>query len=834
MTQVENDRRAAEILQQQLYDEPESSSGQDQLARSLQMLKSAFDSDPFADLRKRLQSRRCLSCNKASLEIDGTALIQQTREMLKRGYLHPCAFCPKCKGWSCIHCGGYHAGGQSPGLKPLVSTKEFKFAWCCDKGRLFLIFSLLCGLESTTPPLAKKPTKASRNEVSSRSTPAHSHLSKGTGYGDSDWDYMPEIGTVPAVNNQKKANDDTAELTLYFDALSSLLPSKIKATTPFDRSSQPLISEMIRRSPVFARASELLRHAAIEEINQRCRPIAAVLDFLETIAGHESTCPLLLHPRTLYSTTEQLPQIVFGAPKQNSRRQKLQNTVGIAKYDTSEPPAAVLEHLAIPVRKFVEASRRAGTGSLGDDYEQGESLEVLKKICTMADGLAYLRAKVAIGPPRQEPSSPPSGRPTANVATRNTRANAARVAEAKAMTEAAKAVSEWHRANCLEEVSDHVILNSFHFASEAKKAGESKPSPGRMRRLLAQVSSLSSDLPDGIYVRHGESRVDVMKVLIVGPSDTPYENGLFEFDLFCGPEFPQHPPQMFFRTTGNGAARFNPNLYTNGKICFSLLGTWRGQPWNPDQSTLLQLLVSIQAMVFNDQPYYNEPGYELRNTPAQAENYNRGIEALTVRYAMIPWLAERLVVPTLPANTQVKPDQQLSDQKTLVPPHSTTMTPFLPSFLPPSLILVDPNAQGYHGYMGAPGYYGAFNPSYSYPTPLGTIQGQSAIPMKKEEHHGAEVQHVEDELAEAKDAQHLAHSENDPCQGATSSQQTLGVPSKADDPIFGTVIREHFKLKASVIVTTVHKWEKVSPKGGGLSKVTHNLEKLLNQHGFND
>ena len=27
---------------------------------------------------------------------------------------------------------------------------------------------------------------------------------------------------------------------------------------------------------------------------------------------------------------------------------------------------------------------------------------------------------------------------------------------------------------------------------------------------------------------------------------------------------------------GSGTVRFNPNLYQNGKVCLSLLGTWSG------------------------------------------------------------------------------------------------------------------------------------------------------------------------------------------------------------------------------------------------------------------
>ena len=74
----------------------------------------------------------------------------------------------------------------------------------------------------------------------------------------------------------------------------------------------------------------------------------------------------------------------------------------------------------------------------------------------------------------------------------------------------------------------------------------------------------------------------------------------------------------------SGGLRINPNLYNCGKVCLSLLGTWSGkgcEKWNPAQSTLLQVLVSIQALILNEKPYYNEPGYEASaNTPHGQRN----------------------------------------------------------------------------------------------------------------------------------------------------------------------------------------------------------------------
>jgi ubiquitin-conjugating enzyme E2 O len=60
----------------------------------------------------------------------------------------------------------------------------------------------------------------------------------------------------------------------------------------------------------------------------------------------------------------------------------------------------------------------------------------------------------------------------------------------------------------------------------------------------------------------------------------------------------------------------NPNLYENGKICLSLLGTWhageKGEAWSSARSTILQVLVSILGLVLVKEPYYNEAGFEAR------------------------------------------------------------------------------------------------------------------------------------------------------------------------------------------------------------------------------
>ena len=87
--------------------------------------------------------------------------------------------------------------------------------------------------------------------------------------------------------------------------------------------------------------------------------------------------------------------------------------------------------------------------------------------------------------------------------------------------------------------------------------------------------------------------------------------------------------------------RFNPNLYQNGKVCLSLLGTWTGQGaecWNASNSTFLQVVISIQSLIFVAKPFFNEPGYMNQEGTATGERasreYNEALKPSTIRWAI--------------------------------------------------------------------------------------------------------------------------------------------------------------------------------------------------------
>lgn len=166
-----------------------------------------------------------------------------------------------------------------------------------------------------------------------------------------------------------------------------------------------------------------------------------------------------------------------------------------------------------------------------------------------------------------------------------------------------------------------------------------KPDPSRLPPTAEAVKRITSDLKEVLMSKNRDLNVmpdedDLLHIqaLIIGPPDTPYANGFFHFDMIYPHDYPWRPPKVQLITTDNGQTRFNPNLYANGKVCLSILGTWSGPGWTQIQ-TMLSTLLSIQSLM-NPKPYHNEPGYEQERNVGAVEKYNQCIQHETIRVAV--------------------------------------------------------------------------------------------------------------------------------------------------------------------------------------------------------
>ena len=142
-------------------------------------------------------------------------------------------------------------------------------------------------------------------------------------------------------------------------------------------------------------------------------------------------------------------------------------------------------------------------------------------------------------------------------------------------------------------------------------------------RLLKDIKHIIKNplTENGIYYVHDDT--DMLKgyALIIGPSDKPYFGGNYFFEFVYPSDYPHSPPKVKYWTNGNNI-RFNPNLYVCGKVCVSLLNTWRGDQWTSCQTISTVLLTMCTLLCKN--PLLNEPG--VNNKHQDMNSYNEIIE----------------------------------------------------------------------------------------------------------------------------------------------------------------------------------------------------------------
>ena len=144
-----------------------------------------------------------------------------------------------------------------------------------------------------------------------------------------------------------------------------------------------------------------------------------------------------------------------------------------------------------------------------------------------------------------------------------------------------------------------------------------------VKRLVKDVKDiLKNPLTDnGIIYSHDQDNMLKGYAIIFGPKDTIYENGVYLFEFNFPDTYPFKPPKLTY-LTNNGKTRFNPNLYRNGKVCISILNTWRGPGWTSCM-TIRTILVTLVTL-FHNKPLLNEPGITEKHHAFN--NYNKIIE----------------------------------------------------------------------------------------------------------------------------------------------------------------------------------------------------------------
>ena len=113
-----------------------------------------------------------------------------------------------------------------------------------------------------------------------------------------------------------------------------------------------------------------------------------------------------------------------------------------------------------------------------------------------------------------------------------------------------------------------------------------------LRRIKKEYEELMNDPP--AYCSAGPIKDDYFswEATILGPEDTPYQDGVFFLKIFIPTDYPFKPPKVNFDTK-----IYHCNVNGNGSICLDILKN----NWAPSL-TISKVLLSITSLLSDSNP----------------------------------------------------------------------------------------------------------------------------------------------------------------------------------------------------------------------------------------
>lgn len=145
-----------------------------------------------------------------------------------------------------------------------------------------------------------------------------------------------------------------------------------------------------------------------------------------------------------------------------------------------------------------------------------------------------------------------------------------------------------------------------------------------LKRIQKELSDLQRDPPAQCSAGPVGDDLFHWQATIMGPSDSPYQSGVFFLTIHFPTDYPFKPPKVAFTTK-----IYHPNINSNGSICLDIL---RSQ-WSP-ALTVSKVLLSICSLLCDpnpDDPLVPEIAHTYK---ADREKYNKLARDWTQKYAM--------------------------------------------------------------------------------------------------------------------------------------------------------------------------------------------------------
>jgi ubiquitin-conjugating enzyme E2 D/E len=128
------------------------------------------------------------------------------------------------------------------------------------------------------------------------------------------------------------------------------------------------------------------------------------------------------------------------------------------------------------------------------------------------------------------------------------------------------------------------------------------------KRIYKELQDIGKDPPAQCSAGPVGDDMFHWQATIMGPSDSPYQNGVFFLNIQFPTDYPFKPPKVSFTTK-----IYHPNINSNGSICLDIL---RSQ-WSP-ALTIAKVLLSICSLL-------NDPNPDDPLVPDVANLYKRDL-----------------------------------------------------------------------------------------------------------------------------------------------------------------------------------------------------------------
>jgi ubiquitin-conjugating enzyme E2 D/E len=112
------------------------------------------------------------------------------------------------------------------------------------------------------------------------------------------------------------------------------------------------------------------------------------------------------------------------------------------------------------------------------------------------------------------------------------------------------------------------------------------------RRILREIQDLKKDAPDNCSAGPKDDDVYKWDAVIMGPTDSPYQGGIFKLEIHFPTDYPFKPPKVIFTTK-----IYHPNVGVTGNICLDILK----DNWSP-ALTIGKVLLSICSLLTDANP----------------------------------------------------------------------------------------------------------------------------------------------------------------------------------------------------------------------------------------